>query len=205
MFVGIPTRNPNRRLRIRIGARARGTTSKRAAPRHFREMETLRRPPVRSAGRIIRPGGKLIPSMNGNDGRDGEPPTYPSIPNTAARLTRDCAGLCDNRVNFRDRLRCHRPYFRRPGSDAEPRPTKRGIKTGTGFAYAQGTDPMTSPSRTAPQPPLSDGEIASEQGPANRRTAIRCRNRETPGPWALVGIVPYPASQADGPTGTTAP
>ena len=84
MFVGIPARNPTRGLRIRTGARARGTTPKRAAPRHFRDMETPRRTPVRRTGRIIRPGGELIPSMNGCDGRDGKPPTYPSIPNTAA-------------------------------------------------------------------------------------------------------------------------
>ena len=99
MFAGIPARSPNRGPRIRIGARARGTTPKRAAPRHFRGMETLRRNPVRCTGRIIRPGGKLIPSMNGNDGRDGETPTYPSIPNTAARSTPDCAGLCNNGDN----------------------------------------------------------------------------------------------------------
>ena len=84
MFAGIPARNPTRGLRIRIGARARGTTPKRAALRHFRGTETLRRTPVRCIGRIIRPGSKLIPSTNGYDGRDGKPPTYPSIPNTAA-------------------------------------------------------------------------------------------------------------------------
>ena len=67
MFAGIPARNLNRGLRIRIGARARRATPKCAVLRHFREMETL-------------PGGKPIPSMNGYDGRDGEPPTYPSIP-----------------------------------------------------------------------------------------------------------------------------
>ena len=59
-------------------------TPKRAAVRHFRGTETLRRTPVRCTGRIIRPGGKPIPSMNGHDGRDGEHPTYPSIPNAAA-------------------------------------------------------------------------------------------------------------------------
>ena len=59
-------------------------TPKRAAVRHFRGTETLRRTPVRCTGRIIRPGGKPIPSMNGHDGRDGEHPTYPSIPNTTA-------------------------------------------------------------------------------------------------------------------------
>ena len=84
MFAGIPARNLNRGLRIRIGARARGTPPKPAVLRHFRGTETLRRTPVRCTGRIIRPGGKPIPSMNGCDGRDGEPPTYPSIPNAAA-------------------------------------------------------------------------------------------------------------------------
>ena len=60
------------RTGIRIGARARGTTPKRAALRHFREMKTLRRTPVRRTGRIIRPGGKPILSMNGNDSLEGE-------------------------------------------------------------------------------------------------------------------------------------
>ena len=82
MFAGIPARNLTRGLRI--GARARGTPPKPATLRHFRGTETLRRTPVRYTGRIIRPGGKPIPSTNGYDGRDGKPPTYPSIPNAAA-------------------------------------------------------------------------------------------------------------------------
>ena len=68
MFAGIPAREP----RIQIDRRARGTTPKRAPLRCFREMETLRRTPVRRTGRIIRPGGKPILPMNGDDGLEGE-------------------------------------------------------------------------------------------------------------------------------------
>ena len=72
MFAGIPARNLTREPHIQIGRRARGTTPKRAALWCFREMETLRRTPVRRTGRIIRPGGKLILSMNCDDGLEGE-------------------------------------------------------------------------------------------------------------------------------------
>ena len=72
MFAGIPARNLTRELRIQIDRRARGRTPKRAALRCFRETETLRRIPVRRTGRIIRPGGKSILPMNGNDSLEGE-------------------------------------------------------------------------------------------------------------------------------------
>ena len=98
MFADIPARNPTRGLRIRIGARARGTTPKRAAPRHFRDMETLRRTPVRCTGRIIRPGGKPILSMNGDDSLEGELRHALTTLNAAARSTQACTGLCNNRV-----------------------------------------------------------------------------------------------------------
>ena len=45
---------------------------KRAALRCFREMEILRRTPVRRTGRMIRPGGKLLLSMNSEDSLEGE-------------------------------------------------------------------------------------------------------------------------------------
>ena len=72
MFVGILARNPTRELRIQIDRHARGTTPKRAALRCFREMETLRRILIRRTGHIIRPGGKLILSMNSDDSLEGE-------------------------------------------------------------------------------------------------------------------------------------
>ena len=50
----------------RLNPRARGTTAKRAALWCFREIETLRRTLIQRAGRIIRPAGKLILSMNSN-------------------------------------------------------------------------------------------------------------------------------------------
>ena len=67
MSAGILARNLTRELQIQIDRRARGTTPKRAALWCFREMETLRRTPVRRTGRIICPGGKSILSMNSND------------------------------------------------------------------------------------------------------------------------------------------
>ena len=72
MFVGIPARNLTRELRIQIDHRARGTIPKRAALRCFRGMETLRRTLIRRIGRIIRPGGKSILSMNSDDSLEGE-------------------------------------------------------------------------------------------------------------------------------------
>ena len=67
MFAGILAHNLTRELQIRLQPRACGTTAKRAALWCFREIETLRRTLVQRAGRIIRPAGKLILSMNSND------------------------------------------------------------------------------------------------------------------------------------------
>ena len=72
MFAGILAHNLTRELRIQIGARARGTNPKRAALWYFQEMETLRRNLIRCTGRVIRPAGKLVLSMNSNDGRERE-------------------------------------------------------------------------------------------------------------------------------------
>ena len=66
MFAGILAHNLTRELQIRLNPRARGTTAKRAARWCFREIETLRRTLIQRAGRIIRPAGKLILSMNSN-------------------------------------------------------------------------------------------------------------------------------------------
>ena len=67
MFAGILAHNLTRELQIRLNPRARGTTAKRAALWCFREIETLRRTLLQRAGRIIRPAGKLILSMNSNE------------------------------------------------------------------------------------------------------------------------------------------
>ena len=72
MFASILARNLTCELQIQPVPRARGTIPKRAALWCFREMETLRRTPVRRTGRIIRRGGELILPMNGNDGLVGE-------------------------------------------------------------------------------------------------------------------------------------
>ena len=72
MFAGILAHNLTRELQIQLDPRARSTTPKRAALWCFREMGTLRRNLIRCTGRIIRPAGKLVLSMNSNEGRKEE-------------------------------------------------------------------------------------------------------------------------------------
>ena len=72
MFAGILAHNLTRELQMRINPRVRRTTAKRAALWCFREIETLRRNLIQRAGRIIRPAGKLILSMNSNARLEGE-------------------------------------------------------------------------------------------------------------------------------------
>ena len=72
MFAGILAHNLTRELQIQLTPRARGTTAKRAALWCFREIETLRRTLIQRAGRIIRPAGKLILSMNSNERLENE-------------------------------------------------------------------------------------------------------------------------------------
>jgi len=72
MFAGILAHNLTRELQIQVTPRARGTTAKRAALWCFREIETLRRTLIQRAGRIIRPAGKLILSMNSNEKLENE-------------------------------------------------------------------------------------------------------------------------------------
>lgn len=72
MFAGILAHNLTRELQIQVTPRARGTTAKRAALWCFREIETLRRNLIQRAGRIIRPAGKLILSMNSNKKLENE-------------------------------------------------------------------------------------------------------------------------------------
>jgi hypothetical protein len=72
MFAGILAHNLTRELQIQLAPRARGTTAKRAALWGFREIATLRRTLIQRAGRIIRPAGKLILSMNSNEKLENE-------------------------------------------------------------------------------------------------------------------------------------
>ena len=72
MFAGILAHNLTRELQMRLNPRARRTTAKRAALWCFREVATLRRTLIQRAGRIIRPAGKLILSMNSNARLEGE-------------------------------------------------------------------------------------------------------------------------------------
>jgi len=72
MFAGILAHNLTRELQIQLTPRTRGTTAKRAALWCFREIGTLRRTLIQRAGRIIRPAGKLILSMNSNEKLENE-------------------------------------------------------------------------------------------------------------------------------------
>jgi len=72
MFAGILAHNLTRELQMQLTPRARGTTAKRAALWCFREISTLRRTLIQRAGRIIRPAGKLILSMNSNEKLENE-------------------------------------------------------------------------------------------------------------------------------------
>ena len=72
MFAGILAHNLTRELQMRLNPRERRTTAKRAALWCFREIETLRRTLIQRAGRIIRPAGNLILSMNSNARLEGE-------------------------------------------------------------------------------------------------------------------------------------
>jgi hypothetical protein len=67
LLAGILAHNLTRELQMQLAPRARGTSAKRAALWCFREIETLRRTVIQRAGRIIRPAGKLILSMNSNE------------------------------------------------------------------------------------------------------------------------------------------
>ena len=67
MFAGIIAHNLTRELQIQLDPRACGTTAKRAALWCFREVGTLRRTLIQRAGRMIRPAGKLVLSMNSNE------------------------------------------------------------------------------------------------------------------------------------------
>ena len=66
MFAGILAHNLSRELQMRLNPRERRTTAKRTALWCFREIETLRGTLIQRAGRIIRPAGKLVVSMNSN-------------------------------------------------------------------------------------------------------------------------------------------
>jgi hypothetical protein len=72
MFAGILAHNLTRELQMLLTPRTRGTTAKRAALWCFREMETLRRTIIQRAGRIIRPAGRWILSLNANEKFENE-------------------------------------------------------------------------------------------------------------------------------------
>lgn len=68
----IVAHNLTRELQMRLNPRDRTTTPKRAALWCFRQTETLRRTLIHRAGRILRPAGKLVLSMDSNERTEKE-------------------------------------------------------------------------------------------------------------------------------------
>lgn len=68
--------NLTRELQMQLNPRDRTTTPKRAALWCFRQTETLRRTLIHRAGRILRPGGKTILSMDSNERTEKELTQY---------------------------------------------------------------------------------------------------------------------------------
>ncbi len=66
MFSAILAHNLTRELQMVAHPRERGTTAKRAALWAFQQLNTLRRNLIQRAGRLIRPQGNLVLSMNTN-------------------------------------------------------------------------------------------------------------------------------------------
>lgn len=67
MFAAILAHNLSREFQMQLDPPTRRTTAKRASRWRFREIATLRRNIIQRAGRIIRPAGKLILSLNHNE------------------------------------------------------------------------------------------------------------------------------------------
>jgi len=53
-------------LATSFSTRATATTAKRAASWTFQQLDTLRRNTIQRAGRLVRPNGRLVLSMNAN-------------------------------------------------------------------------------------------------------------------------------------------
>lgn len=66
LLAGLLAHNLNRELQMHVHPRSRRTTAKRAALGIFQEIKTVRRNLLQRAGRIIRPQGKVVLSMNAN-------------------------------------------------------------------------------------------------------------------------------------------
>lgn len=66
LFAAIFAHNLTRELQMQTTPPARTTTVKRAALWPFQQLNTLRRKLLQRAGRLIRPQGKLVLSMNAN-------------------------------------------------------------------------------------------------------------------------------------------
>ena len=58
--------NLTRELQMIARPPQRGTTAKRTALWAFEKLRTTRRNLIQRAGRLLRPGGKLVPSINDN-------------------------------------------------------------------------------------------------------------------------------------------
>ena len=63
---GMLVHNLTRELQMIAHPPQRGTTAKRTALWAFEKLQTIRRNLIQRAGRLLRPGGKLVLSMNDN-------------------------------------------------------------------------------------------------------------------------------------------
>lgn len=66
MYSAILAHNLTRELQMLSSAPERATTAKRAAMWAFQQLDTLRRNIIQRAGRLVRPNGNLVLSMNAN-------------------------------------------------------------------------------------------------------------------------------------------
>jgi len=76
--------NLARELQMLAHAPHRGTTAKRTALWAFEKLQTTRRSLIQRAGRLLRPGGKLVLSMNDNATVETELLHYPDVLKSAA-------------------------------------------------------------------------------------------------------------------------
>lgn len=84
LLAGVMAHNLSRTLQMIAHPRERGTTAKRSALWAFERLATLQRKLIQRAGRLLRPGGKPVLSMNANETVEQELLHYLDALQTAA-------------------------------------------------------------------------------------------------------------------------
>lgn len=84
LLAGVMAHNLSRTLQMIAHPRERGTTAKRSPLWAFERLTTLQRKLIQRAGRLLRPGGKPVLSMNANKTVEQELLHYLDAPQTAA-------------------------------------------------------------------------------------------------------------------------